>query len=301
MTTGNIEQIQKFGGAWTVIKIEILKKYLDAYTTALKKQPFNLIYIDAFAGCGKYCIKNDQKDMPLLEIKKETDTKVREGSARAALNITTPFHRYHFIDLAENNFGQLNNLKTEYSALSSRINIHRADANEAVLKICKETNWYDCRGVLFLDPFDLEVEWKTIEAVAQTKAIDMWFLFPIMAVNRLLTKKELPPAEWQKKLDKVFGATDWRTSLYSKPQTRQTSILSLLPEDKTIKDTDIEGIKEYTASRLKTVFTKVSPNARILKNKTNSPLFVLFFAVSTESDQGQKVAMRIANYILKNT
>jgi three-Cys-motif partner protein len=60
------EQIQKFGGAWTVIKIDILKQYLDAYTTALKSQPFNLVYIDAFAGCGKYTTKNDQQDMPLL-------------------------------------------------------------------------------------------------------------------------------------------------------------------------------------------------------------------------------------------
>lgn len=295
------EQIQKFGGAWTVIKIDILKKYLDAYTTALKNQPFNLVYIDAFAGCGKYSTKNDQQDMPLLAIKKDTDIEVREGSARAALNITNPFHKYHFIDLAENNFEQLNSLKAEYSSLSSRINLHRADANQTVLRICKGTNWDDCRGVLFLDPFDLEVEWKTIETVAQTKAIDMWFLFPIMAVNRLLTRKELPPEEWQKKLDKVFGASNWRTSLYSKPQARQTSILLLLPEDTTVKDTDIEGIKEYTASRLKTVFTKVSPHARILKNKTNSPLFVLFFAVSTESDQGQNLAMRIANHILKNT
>jgi hypothetical protein len=39
------EQIQKFGGAWTVIKIDILKQYLDAYTTALKSQPFNLVLI----------------------------------------------------------------------------------------------------------------------------------------------------------------------------------------------------------------------------------------------------------------
>ncbi|HBH05907.1 MAG TPA: hypothetical protein DDX92_04815 [Flavobacteriales bacterium] len=295
------EQIQKFGGAWTVIKIDILKQYLDAYTTALKSQPFNLVYIDAFAGCGKYTTKNDQQDMPLLAIKKDTDIEVREGSARAALNITNPFHKYHFIDLAESNFEQLNSLKAEYSSISSRISIHREDANEAVLRICKETNWYDYRGVLFLDPFDLEVEWKTIETVAQTKGIDMWFLFPIMAVNRLLTRKELPPEEWQKKLDKVFGATDWRTSLYSKIQARQTSIYSLLPEDITVKDTDIEGIKEYTASRLRTVFTKVSPSARILRNKTNSPLFVLFFAVSTESDRGKEVAMRIANYILKNT
>ncbi len=33
-------------------KLRILERYLDAYTTALKNQPFKLMYIDAFAGTG---------------------------------------------------------------------------------------------------------------------------------------------------------------------------------------------------------------------------------------------------------
>ena len=43
-----------FGGPWTNDKLEILRRYLDAYTTALKNQPFNLIYVDAFAGGGSW-------------------------------------------------------------------------------------------------------------------------------------------------------------------------------------------------------------------------------------------------------
>ena len=39
-----------FGGGWTEQKLEILEAYLNAYTTALKKIPFDLVYIDAFAG-----------------------------------------------------------------------------------------------------------------------------------------------------------------------------------------------------------------------------------------------------------
>ena len=42
----------QFGGPWTQEKLGILKKYLDAYTTALKNQQFCLLYIDAFAGAG---------------------------------------------------------------------------------------------------------------------------------------------------------------------------------------------------------------------------------------------------------
>lgn len=48
---------QKFGGAWTLIKLKVLSKYLYFYTTALKNQFFNLCYIDAFAGCGEVNIQ----------------------------------------------------------------------------------------------------------------------------------------------------------------------------------------------------------------------------------------------------
>ena len=43
---------QLFGGRWTEEKLEILRKYLQAYNTALKNQPFKRVYIDAFAGTG---------------------------------------------------------------------------------------------------------------------------------------------------------------------------------------------------------------------------------------------------------
>ena len=41
---------QSFGGPWTIEKLNILSNYLDFYTTALKNLPFQLMYIDAFAG-----------------------------------------------------------------------------------------------------------------------------------------------------------------------------------------------------------------------------------------------------------
>ena len=44
---------QKFGGDWTVEKLNILSDYLGFYLNALKNQPFGKVYIDAFAGSGK--------------------------------------------------------------------------------------------------------------------------------------------------------------------------------------------------------------------------------------------------------
>ena len=46
------EQLQMFGGDWTDTKLAIVRNYLSAYNTALKKQPFTRVYVDAFAGTG---------------------------------------------------------------------------------------------------------------------------------------------------------------------------------------------------------------------------------------------------------
>lgn len=46
-------KMQSFGGAWTERKVRSVAQYLKAYTTALKRQPFTLIYVDAFAGTGE--------------------------------------------------------------------------------------------------------------------------------------------------------------------------------------------------------------------------------------------------------
>ena len=42
----------QFGGPWTVEKLDALRAYLNGYAQALKKQSFNRLYIDAFAGAG---------------------------------------------------------------------------------------------------------------------------------------------------------------------------------------------------------------------------------------------------------
>jgi hypothetical protein len=51
------------------------------------------------------------------------------------------------------------------------------DANRAIQSAIKQDGWKDTRAVLFLDPYGMEVEWKTLEAIAATGAIDPVFAF----------------------------------------------------------------------------------------------------------------------------
>ena len=46
----------EFGGGWTQRKLEVLRKYLQAYTKIFKRNPrasfYSISYVDAFAGTG---------------------------------------------------------------------------------------------------------------------------------------------------------------------------------------------------------------------------------------------------------
>ena len=71
-----------FGGRWTEQKLEILRRYLDAYTTALKNQGFRLTYVDAFAGEGYWRPRSEYASEDYEDFRD-----MRDGSPRIALEI----------------------------------------------------------------------------------------------------------------------------------------------------------------------------------------------------------------------
>ncbi len=137
-----------FGGDWTEVKLDILEKYLNFYTTALKKQGFELWYIDAFAGYGEIKINNN-------EVKKFID-----GSVTRALNVKDkPFDKLFFVDKSKRKIESLERIKHENS--NRDICIINCDANKFLGKLDDYLHSPKTRGVLFLDPFGAQVEWST--------------------------------------------------------------------------------------------------------------------------------------------
>jgi three-Cys-motif partner protein len=175
-----------------------------------------------------------------------------------------------------------------------RIDIVNEEANTFLQNLCDNFNWAKNRAVLFLDPYGMQVEWKTIESIARTKAIDMWLLFPLgMSINRMLKKDGNIPRAWVEKLDRFFGTHDWEQQFY-----RQQIAPTLFGDQLSIiKTCNFEVIEEYFIGRLKTIFPCVAENPLTLCNSRNIPLFLLCFAAGNE--KGGKIAKRIAEYILR--
>jgi len=287
--------LQKFGGDWTTEKLFRVQKYLTAYTTALKKMSFDLVYIDAFAGTGYRNVKNvdSQQELMFPDLAGEDAEEFHAGSAKIALEATPRFAEYYFIEQAATKCAELEKLKEAFPDKAQDIHIFNEDANRALMRIC-DSSWKRRRAVLFLDPFGMNVSWQTIEAIARTEAIDMWYLFPLgVGVNRLLTKDGVIPEAWKKKLDNMFGCTDWKDKFY---QTEVTQGL-LWDEEVITKTGDFQQIADFFVERLESLFAGVVKKPLPLYNSRKNPLYLLCFACGNK--KGTPIALRIAGHILK--
>lgn len=286
---------QRFGGAWTEEKLGILRHYLGAYTTALKNQPFELVYVDAFAGTGYRQIEQTEAQ-ELIDIRSQETMGFLDGSARMALEIDDkPFDRCVFVESDPAKCVELEALREDHPKRA--IEVIKGDANEVLQRWCCDQDWSRQRAVLFLDPFATQVRWNTIQAVARTRCIDTWTLFPVGAIQRLLPKDRGPEriaAQWRERLDSVFGSSDWQRVFYQ----RKDDVTLFGKEEQDRKIATAEVILDFFISRLEEEFAATCREYRVLCNSKKSPLFGFCFAAS--NPQGAPTATRIARHILEN-
>lgn len=145
----------------------------------------------------------------------------------------------------------------------------------------------------FSIPYGMQVDWATIQAIARTRAIDLWVLFPLgIGVNRLLTKSGDIPDSWRQRLNLLLGTDDWYDEFY-----RAESVETLFgPEDRVVK-ASTSTIGKYFNNRLKSIFADVADEPKVLRNSSNSPLYLLCFAAG--NPKGAPIAIKIANHLLK--
>ena len=299
MTGSNANQ---FGGTWTRDKLQLLRGYLERYTTALKRQRFNLVYVDAFAGTGYVDIgsQGDSQENPLLLTEIDADTAgILKGSTRLALDVDDrPFDQFVFVEQNPAYAAELQLLQAEFS--NRDIQVQTADANVFLPEWCDRQNsrlgvpWRRQRAVIFLDPFATEVDWQTVESIAETKSVDLWILFPLSALTRMLPTEHRPVEQWAVVLDRVFGDPLWRSTFYT-TQKQPT----LFGEDQifTVR-ADQQAIVDAYLAKLETVFEAVAPTPRWFLNRMKSPQFAFMFAASNPT--GAPIAVRIANHLLRN-
>ncbi len=273
-----------FGGAWTLEKLGILESYLDAYTTALKSQPFKLLYIDAFAGTGRIVVPSDEDDNEIRHFV--------SGSVERAVSIKDkPFDRLIFVEEDSRRCARLEEVRATNPGRN--ISIENSDANKFLSNLNED--WCRWRGVLFLDPFATDVEWSTIQTIAAFNALDTWILFPVSAIARMLPRSKQPDdisVQWVKRLELVFRDESWRELYRNSPQP------TLFGDTDQERDPGVGGLLEVYKDKLGRLFgDRLLTQSRTLKNSKKSPLFEFLFCVG--NPRGKQVATNIATHILE--
>ena len=248
-------------GKWSEDKLSLLGKYLNAYTTIMKKQRWckGYYYVDAFAAIGRHKAKEAEKYI--------------DGSPRVALKIKNPFTGYYFIEKDSNKIKKLQELKKEFH--NRNISIDEGDCNQVLRDkiIPRFQNDRFLRAFVFLDPYGLDVEMKTLKEIAKTKAMEAFINFPVMPINRTIrssnpdikTRKEI------ERMNRVMGDEKWADENF----VDQIPLFEDMAEIPIPRDWQ-NWVTSYK-NRLRQIFPEVG-TPLVMRNNKKAPLYALIFA-----------------------
>lgn len=284
---------QEFGSAHTEKKLAAVQSYLSAFTTALKKQSFELIYIDACAGSGSSKPKEQRGQTTLLDA-----DDVTIGSAVRALQIATPFDRYVFNDPKLKNVKSLEAIVAEkFPHLVNRVEILRTDANEALSRIAESTNWKRSRAVVFLDPFGLQMKYSMVERLGRTEAVDLWYLVPVLGMSRQVAKDGSILEPGGTLVDELLGTRDWRNLVVVEPEA-QEGLFGLQPTAAE-RVANAAWFERVAKQQLEKAFKGGVLEKTLPLGRGGLHEFSLMFACANPRSKANELAKRLASAVLK--
>lgn len=279
------------GGPWTGDKLEVMRRYFDAYAKALKNQLFEKWYIDAFAGTGDRTDSRDAEGcMGHLFGQDSSDiARVKDGSVRHALKINPPFDRYIFIDKSKNHIAALEELKSQFP--NRKIDVREGDANQILRYLAKTTNWRQTRAAIFIDPYGMQIDWETLRILSKTQAVDIALLFPTGPLTRMLPQSGNIPEEWGHRIDTHLGPCNWREAAYkltTEPDLFSSAVCSIK------KDISVDGLRQFMLERLRSIFPSVGEQQLEMKNSRGAILYHLFIICANPNPKAKALSMKIA-------
>ncbi|MBX9594734.1 MAG: three-Cys-motif partner protein TcmP [Roseomonas sp.] len=289
-------RVQTFGNRDTSTKQSVVVRYLAAYLRVMSKQRFHLSYVDAFAGSGaRIDAAAAAERQPGFEFSLAAP-EPKSSTALEALRLKPGFHRYVFGDLNAGNIAALRDRIKEARAKGEALpdaELCVMDANALVKRECEWLGESASRkAVVFLDPFGMQVEWTTLEAIARCPQIDVWLLVPTgIGVNRLLPWERDPDPGWMARMDVFYGTKDWRDTLL-------TTQRDLLGEERQVRSSDRAGVVRFTMNRLAGLFGGgLYPQPLALRSGRHES-YHLIFANTAKEAYKWKIAHRIARHLI---
>jgi three-Cys-motif partner protein len=285
----------EFGGVSTDLKLSLVEGYLRAFTTALRGKFSELWYLDAFAGTGERTVRHAAKEGDLFDPATDERIERHRGSAQIAIDVSPAFDRLIFMDINPKHCEALRELRLKHS--DRQIHVLEGNANEAIQRVLRNRPWDGIRGVMFLDPYGMSVNWETLGSIRATEAIDVWYLFSLSGLFRqaALDRGAVDQSK-HAAITRVLGTNEWETAFYRK--TEKLDLFGQIDEEHA-RVADVEAMEAFVWTRLSTLFPKVLKPFRLKDNRGISQ-FALFFCISNPDPRAIGLATRIANHILNS-
>lgn len=290
-----------FGGEWSLKKLHCVSRYLESYLAVFKNKKWaDLWYIDAFCGSGYQGIKND---VGLFDDEEAASIELIEGSAIRAVKVAADrdlrgeksFDHFVFIEFDKAKIKELKSyIARDYPKQYAKCIFINDDVNRALPQWLFKIDWKRARGVTFIDPCSLQLQWKTMECFKGT-CVDVWLLFPLEAIIRMLPNDHRPSKAWENRLNVVLGGDDWK-GIYHQPRINQIDIFGNMDESYE-REHGIDEVLEFAKKKYQTIFPKVMSPA-ILRGRKHNPLFALFPLFANESKSAQRIAAKISKHLV---
>ena len=251
---------------WSEIKLQILRDYLQGFTTAVRGQSAEAIFLDLFAGS--------------FENRRRHEGGSFSGSSRIALETLPQFTRLAFFEL-DDPAAKLEQDIRQARPGDDRWRVFPGDCNATLPDALAWLEpWRWAPTFAFLDPRGLQVRWKTIELLAKWRAdrktkVELWMLFPETAPARVLGLRGDRGKRSVERMDALFGRRSWLPIHHM----RRTG--ELTPDEARAEFVNLLRWQLQEQLRYRTT------HALQLVNTSGNPVYTMVFA--TDSAPGDRI------------
>lgn len=244
-----------WGGWWTEAKLEILRKYLQAFNRASTKARAT-VYLDLYAGMPTHT---------------RPDTAgIHDGSTTIALEAVPGFTKLVFWELEPTATALRSALKVRRPS-DDRWHVVSGDSNATVSDgLTFVTNFRRAPTFAFIDPKGLDVAWTTLEGLAAWrtggKKVELWILLPEPAVERVLGLQGVRGRNTADQLTALYGCDDW-LAIHERRRSNELTADETRAEYVNLLRWRLQGDLGYKITHPLT-----------LTNATGSPVYTMIFA-----------------------
>lgn len=236
----------------TEAKLGILRKYLDAWLPIMTKWNGRILYVDGFAGPGKYVGGKDGS--PIIAIKAVLEHKAEINSEIAMLFVEKDNDRAEFLNSTLSAMKISSNVS--FKVACAKFDEHLTEILDAI-DAQKATL---APAFVFIDPFGFTgIPFNLIQRIMENSKCEVLITFMYEEINRFIGDKKLWP-----NLVETFGTDKWKRVINEKDPSIRTNTLHRIYKEQLEHSAGIKFVRSFK-----------------MVNKANRTDYFLFFGTNS--------------------